>query len=69
MVVDMPAPSNARFVHRVRAWCRRRLPSRTAWAWLLAAGLLLAMSQVLWLWYSWPVRQVLDVELTTGPSP
>ena len=36
----------------------------------LVAAALLAISQVLWLWYSWPVRHVLDDEqLTIGAAP
>lgn len=38
-----------------------RLP-RAAWVYLLAAAVLLAVSQLLWLWHSWPVREILNAE-------
>ncbi len=40
---------------------RLRLP-RAAWVYVLAAAALLAASEVLWLWHSWPARQILDTE-------
>jgi hypothetical protein len=40
---------------------RFRLP-RARWVYVLAALVLLAASQVLWLWHSWPVREILESE-------
>lgn len=49
-----------------------RAPRARPWRWVravvpfaLAAATLLAASQLLWLWYSWPVRHVLDDEQAT----
>jgi hypothetical protein len=48
---------------------RRLWPLRTVWPYALVAAALLVASEILWLWHSWPVRQVLDGErLTTGAS-
>jgi hypothetical protein len=33
-----------------------------AWPYVLIAAALLVLSEILWLWHSWPVRQVLDGE-------
>ncbi|ROZ69617.1 hypothetical protein [Ramlibacter sp. WS9] len=40
---------------------RLRLP-RARWVYVLVALALLAASQVLWLWHSWPVREILESE-------
>jgi hypothetical protein len=54
---------------RLLALYRRFRPSRAAWACIAAACALLAISEVIWLWHSWPVRQVLDAEqVHVGPS-
>jgi hypothetical protein len=43
---------------------------RAALPFALIAAALLAASEVLWWWDSWPVRQVLDGEkLISGPAP
>jgi hypothetical protein len=43
--------------------------SRAFWRWwLLAACALLVLSEVLWLWHSWTVRELLDAEAVTGAS-
>ena len=36
---------------------------------VLAAAALLAISETLWLWHSWPVRHVLDDEQRTVGAP
>jgi hypothetical protein len=42
-------------------------PLRAALPYVLIAAALLATSEILWLWHSWPVRQVLESErVTTG---
>lgn len=64
-----PARSGAKLSHRLRSWGRRLQRSRSLWIYLVMAVLLLAVSQVLWLWHSWPVREVLDAEqMATGGS-
>jgi hypothetical protein len=35
---------------------------RLAWPFLAGALVLLLASEVLWLWHSWPVRELLDTE-------
>jgi hypothetical protein len=51
------------------AWCRRlRLP-RARWVYLLVAVALLGASQVLWLWHSWPVREILESEMLVAGAP
>jgi hypothetical protein len=35
---------------------------RLAWPFLAAALVLLVASEVLWLWHSWPVRELLETE-------
>jgi integral membrane sensor domain MASE1 len=57
-----PTPSPSRPGRNPAAWLARlRLP-RSPWAYALAAAVLLALSQLLWLWHSWPVREILDAE-------
>jgi type VI secretion system protein ImpK len=45
----------------------RKMPSLSRWSVvvLMAFVALLALSEILWLWQSWPVRQVLDTGSTT----
>jgi hypothetical protein len=41
--------------------------SRAFWRWwLLAACTLLLLSEVLWLWQSWTVRELLETEPTSA---
>ena len=48
-------------------------PVRASWRdWLRVAGLavaLLVISEALWLWQSWPVRDLLQAEPIPGSSP
>jgi type VI secretion system protein ImpK len=46
----------------------RKLPTVSRWAvvFMLAAVSLLAISEVLWLWQSWPVREALHADPVTG---
>jgi type VI secretion system protein ImpK len=48
----------------------RKLPTVSRWTmiFLLAAISLLAISEVLWLWQSWPVREALSADPVTGMS-
>jgi len=44
--------------------------SRAFWRWwLLAACTLLLLSEVLWLWQSWTVRELLETEPTSAGAP
>jgi type VI secretion system protein ImpK len=52
--------ARARLSHLGRTWWRRVWPLPRPWVFVLIAAGLLAASEVLWLWHSWPVRQVLD---------
>jgi hypothetical protein len=62
MADETPSPSHTRLSRKRRAgfgaW---RLP-RSPWVYVLAAAALLAVSQLLWMWHSWPVREILDAE-------
>jgi len=62
MAAQTPSQAGAGPGRKAGAWFRRwRLP-RAAWVYGLVAAVLLALSQLLWLWHSWPVRQILDAE-------
>lgn len=64
MAVEHRAASGT---HERRGGLRR---SRWFWPlWTLAAFLLLALSQALWLWHSWPVRELLALEQAAGGFP
>lgn len=62
MAIETPARSGAKSTHRppVVSWWRRLRPLRSLWPYAVAALALLALSQALWLWHSWPVRELLD---------
>jgi hypothetical protein len=69
----MPPESAAQAgAHPGHSWkfrLRRLGSSRAVWPYFLAAAALLALSEILWLWHSWPVRQVLESEqLSVGAS-
>lgn len=62
MAGETPSQSRTRLSRKLGAWFGQwRLP-RAAWVYVLAAAALLAVSQLLWLWHSWPVREILDAE-------
>jgi hypothetical protein len=65
----MQPPLQASLGHRLLAWCGRlRLP-RARWVYVLVAIALLGASELLWLWHSWPVREILESEKTvSGPT-
>lgn len=69
MAPDMPSQALHKLSRRLVAWGRRlRLP-RGPWAYLLVALALLAASEILWLWHSWPVREILETEhVATGAT-
>ncbi len=62
MAIETPARTGAKTSHRLPlySWLRRLRPLRALWGYALAALALLAVSQALWLWHSWPVRELLD---------
>ena len=62
MPPETPAPACAPSRPAPLRWSRRWRPLRAVWPYVLIAVALLAASEVLWLWYSWPVRQVLESE-------
>lgn len=62
MAAETPSPLRARLGRKPAAWLAGlRLP-RAPWVYALVAAVLLALSQLLWLWHSWPVREILDSE-------
>jgi len=62
MAPESPLLSRARLSRRLTAWCARLPLPRAPWLYVLLAAALLAASEVLWLWHSWPVREILNVE-------
>lgn len=64
------SPSQSRTgLSRKATWLGHlRLP-RAAWVYVLAAAVLLGVSQLLWLWHSWPVREILDAERAIAGAP
>ena len=48
--------------HWLMTWCGRLRPPRSPWVYVLVAVGLLGASELLWLWHSWPVREILDTE-------
>ena len=59
---ETPLPSHTRLSRKWVTWFAQwRLP-RAAWVYVLAAAILLVVSQLLWRWHSWPVREILDGE-------
>jgi type VI secretion system protein ImpK len=48
----------------------RRLPALSRWwvALALILAAMLALSQLLWMWYSWPVRRSLDASVAMAPA-
>jgi len=62
MARETPSQSRTRLSRKVSTWFGQwRLPS-AAWVYVLAAVVLLAVSQLLWMWHSWPVREILNSE-------
>lgn len=62
MAPDLPSPARPKLSRKLVAWGRRlRLP-RGPWAYILVALALAAASEILWLWHSWPVREILQTE-------
>jgi hypothetical protein len=62
MAGETPLQSRTGQSRKWLAWFGRwRLP-RSPWVYVLVAAALLAASQILWMWHSWPVREILDAE-------
>ena len=69
MAGETPSQSRTRLSRKALAWLGHlRLP-RAAWVYVLAAAVLLGVSQLLWLWHSWPVREILDAERAITGAP
>jgi hypothetical protein len=62
MSLETPARPGAQPRHRVRIWPLLLNAFRAVLPYVLIAAALLAASEVIWLWHSWPVRQVLGAE-------
>jgi hypothetical protein len=60
MASETPAPAGAQPLRRLRARAMRFTLS--AIPYVLVALALLAASEVLWLWHSWPLRELLATE-------
>jgi hypothetical protein len=69
MPLETPARPGTHSRHRLQAGYRRLRTLRAVLPYLLIAAALLGASEILWLWHSWPVRQVLEAErLIAGAS-
>ena len=63
--------SEAAYAHTLSHIAPRKLPTMTRWTVVFALSLvsLLALSEVLWLWQSWPLRQALRADTVVGANP
>lgn len=61
MPLDIPRP-DIRPGDTLASWHRLLRAVRVVLPYLLLAAALLGISEMLWLWHSWPVRHVLDSE-------
>jgi hypothetical protein len=62
MPLETPARPHTHPGHPLAGWQRRLRVLRAVLPYVLIAAALLAISEMLWLWHSWPVRHVLDSE-------
>lgn len=62
MPLDTPARPAFHAGSALAVWHRLLRAVRAVLPYLLIAAALLAVSEMLWLWHSWPVRHVLDSE-------
>jgi hypothetical protein len=70
MPLETPARPGAQPRHRSRVWLLLLHALQAVLPYVLVAAALLASSEVIWLWHSWPVRQVLEAEKQiSGVSP
>ncbi|AQV98968.1 type IV secretion protein DotU [Cupriavidus necator] len=65
-VISEPA-----YAHTLSHIAPRKLPTLTRWTvvFLLGLATLLALSEVIWLWQSWPVREALRADTVAGGTP
>lgn len=61
-----PGLSPQAYAHTAGHLAKRRIPRLSRWAMglLLVALLMLGLSELLWLWRSWPLRHLLDTAVT-----
>jgi hypothetical protein len=69
MAIESPVQSDAAGPQRLRTWLKRMQPPRAVWLYLALACALLVASEVLWLWHSWPVRELLESERAIPGAP
>lgn len=69
MAIEFPVQPDATGSVTRRIRFKHLQPTRAAWICAAAACVLLAASEVLWLWHSWPVREVLESEQVTAGAP
>lgn len=62
MPSEIPARPPTHDGHPLAGWQRVLRAVRAVLPYLLLASALLGISEMLWLWHSWPVRHVLDSE-------
>ncbi|HWI83290.1 hypothetical protein [Ramlibacter sp.] len=54
---------------RWREWLDRARAPRVFWSlWAIAACGLLLLSELLWFWHSWPLRELLELDRIAGLS-
>lgn len=58
------------YAHTAGHLAKRRIPRLSRWTLglILAVLLMLGLSELLWLWRSWPVRNLLDTTVVSAPS-
>jgi hypothetical protein len=70
MPLETPARPHGHAGRPLAGRQRRWRAIRTVVPYALLAAALLGISEMLWLWHSWPVRHVLDSEqLIAGATP
>ena len=62
MPLETPARPRTPARQRLQDWHRRLPALRAVLPYALIVAALLVASELLWLWHSWPVRQVIDGE-------
>lgn len=62
MAGESPSQARAWLSRKWRSWIGHWRLARSPWFYVLAAVALLAVSEFLWVWHSWPVREILDTE-------
>jgi hypothetical protein len=62
MPLETPARPDSHAGHPLATWQRGLRAILAVLPYVLLAAALLGISEMLWLWHSWPVRHVLDSE-------